>query len=509
MQFRALLVAINDYGHPRNNLPSCINDLKYVEQLLHKTVGVPAAKVRTLLDKQVSKEALQKGLQWLTSEAAEDERLLFFFSGHGFQLPGDNGSVEEALVLSGNEFFMDDALVKASQEARPGTLTVLLDCCFGGGADKTFQPTGDFGSFVATKRWSPTDVYLENLSDASAEKGEAIQVASYKPFGAPVLHTKGAPSVIFSESGMTRWPTALDEGGQASINGVLLAACLEDETASASNNQTQGLSAFTYALKLIVGQRGMNLSVQQLRDATDEILKRTGFRQTPTLKIGTGPIDGNSRFLTLDRTTRRPAATIDERSSTMTDKFLDRLAPIIIERVIRELTSKGYAPSANGGADKFLPGGFEPYVPILVDRVIGELTTKGYVPPNGATDKFFPGIEIVAPVLINRVIDELTRKGYAPAGGAAKFFPGADIIAREIIERVVREVSKDYAPNAGASKSSIGLDRDTLRDLVTTTMRELSKKGYRPAETASDKFFPGAEFVIPAVVDRIVREIAG
>jgi hypothetical protein len=508
MQYRALLAAINDYGHPRNNLPSCIADLKYVEQLLHTDLKVPSGNIRSLVDKQVTRAAVESGLAWLTEGASEDRRLLFFFSGHGFRRPGSDGSIEEMLVLSDNEFFEDDKLVEASKKAKPGTLTVLLDCCFAGGNDKTFQPAGDFGAFVSIKTWSPPDDYVEKQS-AETGKGEAIPIVCYRPFAGRPIDTKSTPSIVFSEAGLTAWPTAIDEGGQTSLNGALLAACLEDELASASSPQTEKLSAFTYALKQVVAGRGLDFSMQEMRDGTDAVLKRLGFRQTPTLKIGTGPIDRSSRFLTLERRAARRAAWIGERSGVMADKFVDALVEPIVERCLVELGRKNYAPAANG-ADKFVPGLVEIIAPVIVNRVIDELTKKGYAPAGGASSKFFPGSDIIVRELIDRGIRELTKDYQGPEG--SKF------VDRGTVERIIREAlgggvrggAKDFSPSQG-DKGIGDIAREVLeraaRELVERGVRELTKD-YQAGSAGGDKFFPGANLIIPVVVDRVIREIA-
>ena len=457
MRYRALLVAIDDYGNPRNNLPSCVNDQKYVSEVLRGKLQVPDESIKTLINGQATVEAVQGGLEWLTSDTAEDERLLFFYSGHGFQLPPANGRVDEALVLSQDGFFRDDALVKSSQAARPGTLTILFDCCFGGGNEKMFQPSGDFGAFVAPKRWSPPTAYL--MKTAAFASAEAVAVSSYKPFASRPITSKAPPSVVLSAAGATRWPTAIDEAGQPLINGALLAACTEDETATASTPETEGLSAFTFALKRLIERQGLDLTLHEAQEGTDRILKNMGFRQTSTLKIGTGPIDRDSRFLSLAPKAITPSRSTDRRIDMTDEKFLETLVPILVERVVNELTKKGFTPAAGG------------------------------------TDKFFPGIEIVAPVLVNRIIDELTKKGYKPAGnGSDKSLLGD--IARDVVRELTR---KDFTPTV------VGSDKFGWGDVADIVIRELTKQGYVPNSGGSDKFFPGVEIIAPIVVDRVVR----
>jgi hypothetical protein len=244
-------------------------------------------------------------------------------------------------------------------------LTLLLDCCFGGGNEKMFSPSGrELGSVITPKRWAPPTEFL--AKHAIFGKAEAASISSYKPFGMRPVTARPEPSVVLSKSGSTSWPTAIDEEGQPLVNGVLIAACTEDETASASNELTEGLSAFTFALKRLVEQQGHDLSLQDVRDGTDRILKGLRFRQTSTLKIGTGPVDRDSRFLSLQRKTTIPSWPTDRRLEMTDTKFLDRIVPVLVERAISELTKKGYQP-ASSGSDKSLGGDI---VRDLADRVV-------------------------------------------------------------------------------------------------------------------------------------------
>jgi hypothetical protein len=94
-------------------------------------------------------------------------------------------------------------------------------------------------------------------------------------------------------------PTS-DEAGQSQIRGLLIAACLADETASASTPRTNGMSAFTYCLSETLNRLGPNQSTLELLQATGEQLKALGFRQTPVVKEPIEPEHlGSKLFLSL------------------------------------------------------------------------------------------------------------------------------------------------------------------------------------------------------------------
>jgi hypothetical protein len=92
---RALLVAINDYGSQQNNLPSCLEDATRFRSLLSERYGF--TDFHELYDGEATVANVEAGLGWLFENVAEDDRLVFYYSGHGFQQPkGEN--LEECLV---------------------------------------------------------------------------------------------------------------------------------------------------------------------------------------------------------------------------------------------------------------------------------------------------------------------------------------------------------------------------------------------------------------------------
>ena len=148
---RALLVAINNYGSQQNNLPSCLEDAARFRSLLEERYGFDQFK--ELYDGDATVANVEQGLTWLFEDVAPDDRLVFFYSGHGYQQPkGEN--LEECLVLSNMKFLFDDRLSELSQTAPPGVLTVVLDSCFSGGMEKQVGADGRI-EIARTKAWMP------------------------------------------------------------------------------------------------------------------------------------------------------------------------------------------------------------------------------------------------------------------------------------------------------------------------------------------------------------------
>lgn len=266
---KALIVAIDDYGHPRNNLTSCINDSKAFEELLKSCYAFTPDSIHVLRDKQATPAAVNAELAWLCERAEPDDRLVFYYSGHGCQVPSDDpsqsGCIEEVLVLSGPAYYRDDRLSQHTQALPPGVFTAICDSCFSGGMEKDFQMMEE------DIEWGKAKCYQPSGTDLSPGEQHSSPPRRSKPFG-------GAMTAAPAESHPT------DESHDLQIQGLLLSACLEMEKASARTQHTRGLSAFTFGIIEALHELGPEAATRDVLENSRERLQRLGFRQTPLLK---------------------------------------------------------------------------------------------------------------------------------------------------------------------------------------------------------------------------------
>ena len=153
---KALIMAINDYPESANDLPSCVEDAKGITALLQSD---PYAfqEVRTFLDGEATIKTVMEGLDWLFGKNSRDEgiqvtsedRLVFYYSGHGFRTNKD-GVLKECLCLH-DGFFFAETLNHQTQDLPPGIFTMVLDSCHSGGMDKRFFETLSSNGSTAQK----------------------------------------------------------------------------------------------------------------------------------------------------------------------------------------------------------------------------------------------------------------------------------------------------------------------------------------------------------------------
>lgn len=150
-QRKALLVGINEYPNPYNNLNGCVNDVFLMSQALQES-GFKAENIRILLNNRATSKEIYNRLEWLTGDVRNEEERVFFYSGHGVQVPsyGYDEEVDHSIeCLATYDFDYDnpDETGITDKKFREfysnlnynSNFTVILDCCHSGGMDRGVQ----------------------------------------------------------------------------------------------------------------------------------------------------------------------------------------------------------------------------------------------------------------------------------------------------------------------------------------------------------------------------------
>lgn len=130
----ALLIGV-DKCEAVGELTVCANDARAMKSML-ETIGYPAQRITLLVDNQSNMNAMptllnvERAIKRLAKAASADDKILFFFSGHGFAYNGDSflvptdGDLNRGVSLA---LIMDQfAACKAKEKV------VILDACHSG-----------------------------------------------------------------------------------------------------------------------------------------------------------------------------------------------------------------------------------------------------------------------------------------------------------------------------------------------------------------------------------------
>lgn len=137
---RGVAVGISDYPAGVSDLPYTAADAVRIQQALG-TARPDAAGLRVLVDAAATRRQVLAALRDAGRRATPEETLLFFFSGHGVQLPAetddpaDPDGLDEAIQLHDGPL-RDGELAEALGDTRAGAVVVILDACYSGGFAK-------------------------------------------------------------------------------------------------------------------------------------------------------------------------------------------------------------------------------------------------------------------------------------------------------------------------------------------------------------------------------------
>ena len=273
---RALLVGIDQYPDPRNNLNSCIADTLAFRDILAAEYGVPPTQMTLLHNQAATLDNVRSALDALFNGVRDGERVVYFESSHGYRYPKGNTMVEVLCLY--DAFLEDTELVSRSQAVPADCLTVITDACHSGGLNKLFfPPTGT--SVARAKVWQPPE------DRAALDVALSAQVNAFKFFGRTATSETAAVAKEFTGSSITNkefiQPSKDFSAGQLELNGLLFAACQADQTAAAGSPSTNNLSAFTYALQQELSSGGGSIAVKDLNDRVGARLATLNMSQQP------------------------------------------------------------------------------------------------------------------------------------------------------------------------------------------------------------------------------------
>ena len=148
---KALLVGINDYapiGAGGPDLNGCVNDVRDMATTLRDLGIVPAVPVNMhiVTDSRATRATIIKELGWLVGGAKKGDVLVFYYSGHGSQMPDMTGEEPDRRdeTICPHDFatagmIKDDDLRGIFDKITPGVnLEVILDSCHSGSGTRVY-----------------------------------------------------------------------------------------------------------------------------------------------------------------------------------------------------------------------------------------------------------------------------------------------------------------------------------------------------------------------------------
>ena len=304
---RALLVGVSDYPDPANRLDGCTNDVFLMSRMLQKA-GFHAKDIRIVLDRRATTAAILERLQWLLEHTGDGQDRVFYFAGHGAQIPGYGigetiDRLDECLVpydfdWSREHSIVDDRFYQLySQLPEETRFITILDCCHAGGM------TRDGGMRVRGLAL-PDDIrhrILEWNGNAFAERkigGQPINLIQSKRM--PLDYLRGPVRRLGCAAGLrlaeTRKYNAARKafGHHGPFMPFILQACGEGESAHEFRHGAQSNGAFTWFLGQVMDEAGPRdgLKWPDLMARVGKKISAQGYKQQPRLVCPAALRDG-------------------------------------------------------------------------------------------------------------------------------------------------------------------------------------------------------------------------
>ncbi len=138
---RALLVGIDEYWYT-SPLRGSKKDVKNMKQFIQDVWDYKPNEIRTLTDKKATRKGILDAFDnWLIKDSRPGDRVLFYYSGHGYYVEDDDGDesdgYDETLCpvdteISGETMIRDDEIEARLRQLNDRKVTVIIDACHSG-----------------------------------------------------------------------------------------------------------------------------------------------------------------------------------------------------------------------------------------------------------------------------------------------------------------------------------------------------------------------------------------
>ncbi|BFU90456.1 MAG: hypothetical protein NTAFB01_16430 [Nitrospira sp.] len=266
MAKRAVLIGINKYQVPGSDLNGCVNDVKNLSGALKTYYGFADKDITTLTDTQATKKAMERAIKKLVASGKEGDVLLLHYSGHGSNVPDDNGDEadhrDEILCptdLDWKDPFRDDWLRKTFNKLRSGvSLTVIMDCCHSGTNTRAIIPS----DAPIRERFLPCPLDL-----MAVESGRKLRGTLRGQLGKAPRGRKRRSDIV-----------------HADIQELLFTGCRDTQTSADADIGGTYNGALTYYLVESIKEAEGKLTYRELHQRTVAKLKQEDFDQVPQLE---------------------------------------------------------------------------------------------------------------------------------------------------------------------------------------------------------------------------------
>jgi hypothetical protein len=249
MSNKALLIGINAYPNPNNNLRGCVNDIVDMEYFISTKNKVYAKEnIKTLTDSRATKKGILDHLNWLLLGASAGDQILFHYSGHGAQLPSKGHTFEKD--------GLDEIICPYDFSDADASKTAITDKEFA----KLFAGIPKGVHFV----WISDSCHSEDLS----RKHKFATDTRFRRFNHAPQQGEAIPAASLSAQPIP-------------LQGALLSGCASHQLSADAYINKRFNGAFTHYLIKNLSQYGQDASMQDIVKYVNIDLMENDYDQNP------------------------------------------------------------------------------------------------------------------------------------------------------------------------------------------------------------------------------------
>lgn len=307
---RVLIVGIADYPGSINDIDGPERDTELMQEIAKK-IGFKDNQIKVLLNSNATRDnILGQFRHWLIEGVGKNDKVLFYFSGHGYQVADKNGdesdACDESLVPYESKLeymIIDDKINELISDVPSKQMMIIIDSCFSGTATKLIDITNN-GKMLKS-----------NAGCNDPENLKSISVVDDK------------------------------ETDETDRKYIAMSAAAQNEVARGAFQKGEG-SLFTQGMYNIIKRSRNPLSFKELRNKLAEHIK--GVCAVSNWSTHTPQIEGNETYFSKDIfsfVTHDYSFATDIEDKEMTKTNFDFLERIVMSRqflVLMKSKSKNY-----------------------------------------------------------------------------------------------------------------------------------------------------------------------
>jgi WD40 repeat protein len=254
----AVVIGIDNYGSGISPLQNAVNDAKELVEILRLKHGY---QVWVFLDEIANLRNLNDLLnKTLPQQVSSDDRLLFYFAGHGIALNGDDGPegylIPQDAKPGDTKTYLPMTEVQKSLSDLPCRhFLAILDCCFAGAF--RWSSTRDllnvpdvihkerYERFISDPAWQAitSAAYDQKALDALSLNSQRGQTGEHSPFAAALIEALAGKADLYPPAANGK------PSGDGAITATELYLYLRDRIEPATNGHRQRQTPGLWPLK--------------------------------------------------------------------------------------------------------------------------------------------------------------------------------------------------------------------------------------------------------------------